>query len=113
MLGSGSFCSRRSHCSGGCGAKRVLVMVPPELDLARYQAIGVVEFSGSDRHLSAAASRQFREDVLAAQPGVRLVELDGEAEVAALAGRGRIEPARCGSGSGSTRCSWATSRFRR
>src|SRR5690606_27693604 len=72
---------------GGCGSKRVPVMVPPELDLAGYQAVGVVECAGSDQHLCRAAGRQFRDEALQAQPGVRLIELDG-AEAAALTSGG-------------------------
>lgn len=75
---------------GGCGSERVLVMVPPELDLGAYEAVGVVEFSGSDPPLQAEAGRQFRDEALQAQPGVRLIELDG-AEAASLS-KGRLAP---------------------
>jgi hypothetical protein len=78
---------------GGCSGKRVLVMVPPDLDLAGYQAVGIVEFSGKEPHLAAEASRQFRDEVLQAQPGVRLVELDGEPEAQALSSARRPDPA--------------------
>lgn len=78
---------------GGCAGKRVLVMVPPDLDLSGYQAVGIVEFSSREPHLAAEASRQFRDELLQAQPGVRLVELDGEPDAQALSTARRPDPA--------------------
>ncbi|MFG0284914.1 MAG: hypothetical protein ACF8R7_10875 [Phycisphaerales bacterium JB039] len=75
-------------CLLGCSGKRVLVLVPPDVDLSRYGAVGVVEFSGDDPALRASATERFREAVLEAQPGVRLVDVDAEA----LGAVGRLDP---------------------
>jgi len=50
--------------------------VPPRLDLARYGAIGMVEFSGiGDGALGNAATGEFLAAVHAAQPGTPVLEL--------------------------------------
>ena len=59
----------------GC-AKSVVVAVPPRVDLSRYELVGIVDFtSNSDRSIDARATRQFQEQVQAAQPGTRFIEL--------------------------------------
>jgi hypothetical protein len=50
--------------------------VPPRLDLARYQAMGIVEFSASAKGgLGAAATEEFVAAVHSAQPGTPVLEL--------------------------------------
>ena len=72
----------------GC-SRTVLVSVPPRMDLTSYGTLGIVEFaSNSDRAINAHATRQFQEQIQAAQPGTRFIELGSrEAVVAALGGR--------------------------
>lgn len=62
--------------------------VPPSLDLASFQTLGVVEFSGGGQlGLGTAATEEFVTAVHAAQPGTPLLELD-----AASGGVGRLAP---------------------
>lgn len=70
-------------------AKTVVVSVPPRMDLARYDTLGIVDFTSSaERALGARAARQFQEQVQQAQPGTRFIELgDREALLAALGAR--------------------------
>lgn len=70
----------------GC-SNTVLVSVPPVMDLRGYGTLGIVEFaSASERALNARATRQFQEQIQAAQPGTRFVELGDLEEVLAEAG---------------------------
>jgi hypothetical protein len=72
----------------GCSST-VLVSVPPRMDLKSYGTLGIVEFSSnSDRSINAHATRQFQEQIQAAQPGTRFIELGNrEALLAAVGGR--------------------------
>jgi hypothetical protein len=72
----------------GC-SHSVLVPVPPRVDLRSYGTVGIVEFaSNSERAINAHATRQFQEQVQAAQPGTRFIELgDRQALLAAIGGR--------------------------
>lgn len=72
----------------GCSST-VLVPVPPRMDLKSYGTLGIVEFaSNSDRSINAHATRQFQEQIQAAQPGTRFIELGNrEALLAAVGGR--------------------------
>jgi hypothetical protein len=59
----------------GC-AKTILVPVPPRADLASYRTLGIVEFaSNAEPAVNAHATRRFQEQVQAAQPGTRFIEL--------------------------------------
>lgn len=61
----------------GCAAR--YAQVPPRLDLAPYGRVALVTFSAdqeSGAGMSALASQRFAEALLAAQPGVELLELD-------------------------------------
>jgi hypothetical protein len=50
--------------------------VPPRLDLARYESLGVAEFAGNAKlGLGASATEQFIAAIHAAQPGTPLLEL--------------------------------------
>ena len=72
----------------GC-SRTVLVPVPPRMDLKSYGTLGIVEFaSNADRAVNAHATRKFQEQIQAAQPGTRFIELgDREALLAAMGGR--------------------------
>src|SRR6266852_8070328 len=69
----------------GCSST-VLVPVPPRMDLRTYGTVGIVEFaSNSERAINAHATRQFQEQIQAAQPGTRFIELgERQALLAAL-----------------------------
>ena len=73
----------------GCSSSTVLVSVPPRMDLKSYGTIGIVEFvSNSDGAINAHATRQFQEQIQAAQPGTPFIELGKrEAVLAAVGGR--------------------------
>ena len=73
----------------GCSSNTVLVTVPPRVDLKTYSTVGIVDFSSNaDRGVGARASRQFQEQVQAAQPGTRFIELgDRDALLAEIGGR--------------------------
>jgi hypothetical protein len=69
------------------------VYVPPRLDLSRYAALGIVEFTGpAGAHLGSAASDAFLGAVHAAQPGTPVLELGSGAHVFPAA-MGRPDPA--------------------
>jgi hypothetical protein len=73
----------------GCSSSTVLVSVPPRMDLKSYGTLGIVEFgSNSDGAINARATRQFQEQIQAAQPGTPFIELGNrEAVLAAVGGR--------------------------
>src|SRR5687767_7594676 len=73
----------------GCSSSTVLVSVPPRMDLKSYGTLGIVEFgSNSDGAINARATRQFQEQLQAAQPGTPFIELGNrEAVLAAVGGR--------------------------
>jgi len=72
----------------GC-SRTMLVPVPPRMDLRTYGTVGIVEFaSNSERAVNAHATRQFQEQVQAAQPGTRFIDLgDRQTLLAAIGGR--------------------------
>lgn len=59
----------------GCSSRRVLV--PPRLDLRQYSRIGLITFSAENAKgsLPQYATDRFSEDILAAQPGIEVLEL--------------------------------------
>jgi hypothetical protein len=63
----------------GCSAK--YTQLPPKLDLQPYGRVAIIPFAATraDTSFAALATRRFAEDVLAAQPGVELLEL-GESD---------------------------------
>jgi hypothetical protein len=73
----------------GCSSSTVLVSVPPRMDLKSYGTLGIVEFgSNSDGAINVHATRQFQQQIQAAQPGTRFIELGNrEAVLAAVGGR--------------------------
>jgi len=77
----------------GCSST-VLVPVPPRVDLKSYGTLGIVEFgSNSERGINARATRQFQEQIQAAQPGTRFVELGSREELLAAFGGRQLDPA--------------------
>jgi hypothetical protein len=72
----------------GCSST-VLVPVPPRMDLKAYEILGIVEFaSNADPSVNVLATRRFQEQVQAAQPGTRFIELGSrDAVLAAVGGR--------------------------
>jgi hypothetical protein len=75
----------------GCSST-VLVSVPPRMDLKGYGTLGIVEFaSNSDRAINARATRQFQEQVQAAQPGTRFIELGNRETVLASVGARQLD----------------------
>jgi hypothetical protein len=77
----------------GCSST-VLVPVPPRVDLKGYGTLGIVEFgSNSERGINARATRQFQEQIQAAQPGTRFVELGSREELLAALGGRQLDPA--------------------
>jgi len=71
---------------GACAQRTVLVTVPPRIDLGAYPTLGIFDFSAKPYPgLGARAARQFQEEVQAAQPGTRFIELgDRDAVLAAI-----------------------------
>lgn len=72
----------------GCSST-VVVPVPPRMELGSYGTLGIVEFaSNADHAINARGTRQFQEQIHAAQPGTRFVELGSrEALLAAVGGK--------------------------
>lgn len=77
-----------------CGCSRTLVVpVPPRVDLKGYGTLGIVDFvSNADRATSVRATRQFQEQVQAAQPGTRFLELGDRDTVLAAVGATQLDP---------------------
>src|SRR5688572_17990803 len=70
----------------GCSST-VLVSVPPRMDLKSYGTLGIVEFgSNSDGAINVHATRQFQQQIQAAQPGTPFIELGNRAAVLAAVG---------------------------
>jgi hypothetical protein len=69
----------------GCSSTRtVKVPIPPRVDLARYQTVGLVNFaSNADSELQRFSTQKFLSEVQSAQPGTRVVELGSESQVLA------------------------------
>lgn len=78
---------------GACAQPTVLVSVPPRMDLKNYPTLGIVDFtSAPERALGARAARQFQEQVQAAQPGTRFIELGDRDAVLAAVGAKQLDP---------------------
>ena len=78
---------------GAC-SHTVLVPVPPRVDLQGYGTLGIVEFgSNSERAISARATRQFQEQIQAAQPGTRFIDLGDRQALLASLGVKQLDPA--------------------
>jgi hypothetical protein len=72
-----------------CSSTRtVKVPVPPRVDLRAYPVVGLVGFeSNADSELERLTTQKFLQEIQAAQPGSRVVELGPEAEVLSSTGR--------------------------
>jgi hypothetical protein len=78
---------------GACAQPTMLVTVPPRLDLARYPTLGIVDFtSAPERALGERAARQLVEQVQAAQPGTRFIELGDRDTLLASVGSRQFDP---------------------
>ncbi len=76
----------------GC-AHKVLVEIPPRIDLQSYQTIGIVEFSSnSTDQLNDFATQKFMAMIQSAQPQVRFLELGSEKELLKAIGHDRMDP---------------------
>ena len=75
----------------GC-ARMVTVTIPPRIDLASYPAIGLVEFVPKrPGRLGADATRKFINDLHAAQPGIRILELGSQSDLLKEAGYDKLD----------------------
>lgn len=75
----------------GC-SHTVLVSVPPRVDVKSYGTLGIVDFgSNSGPDVAARALRQLEEDVQAAQPGTRFIELGDRQALLAAVGSDRLD----------------------
>ncbi len=63
--------------ASACGGGRRSVLVPPRLDLQPYGRLGLVTFTveNAKGSLHEFATERFSEDMLAAQPGIEVLEL--------------------------------------
>ena len=75
-----------------CASRTVLVAVPPRMELKSYGPVGIVDFAG-DRAAASRATRQFQEQVQAAQPGTPFIELGERETVLAAIGARQLDPA--------------------
>lgn len=76
---------------GGC-SHTVKVLIPPQMDLAPYRVIGVVEFSTNrEAELSPYLTQNYLQAVQNGQPEVRFLELGSRELVLSKAGRGQLD----------------------
>ena len=75
----------------GCSST-VLVSVPPRVELRSYGTLGIVQFaSNSDGAIDVLATRQLQEQVQAAQPGTRFVELGSRQALLGAVGAAQLD----------------------
>jgi hypothetical protein len=78
----------------GCGSRTIRVMVPPRIDLAPHEVIGVVEFNCSTEDaLGPLATGRFIEAMRRDQGMVRVVRLGTESELLEAVGQSRLDAA--------------------
>ena len=76
----------------GCASSTVLVSVPPRMEVKSYGTLGIVEFgSNGDAAVNLQATRQFQEQVQAAQPGTRFIELGSRQAVLGAVGARQLD----------------------
>jgi hypothetical protein len=76
----------------GCGGKTVLVQVPPRMDLKSYETTGIIEFaSNADVATNQHATQQFQQQIQAAQPGTRFIELGTREAILAAVGSSHLD----------------------
>lgn len=72
-----------------CGPK---VMVPPNVDLAVFKSIALVDFtSNAEGNLADYATQKFLEIVTASQPEARIIEIGSEEEVLGAVGADKMD----------------------
>src|SRR5262245_11048142 len=77
--------------ASGCSST-VLVTVPPRMDLKGYGTLGVVDFaSNASGAAGARATQQLQEQIQAAQPGTRFIELGSREAVLSAVGRNQLD----------------------
>jgi hypothetical protein len=75
----------------GC-SNTVTVPVPPRVDLVSYGTLGLVDFvSNADPSISAQTTRAFEQQIHAAQPGTRIVDLGSRESVLATVGSRQLD----------------------
>jgi hypothetical protein len=75
----------------GC-AHKVVVKIPPKIDLQPYKTIGIVEFtSNSKEDLNQIATQKFMGFIQNAQPQVRFLELGPEDQLVKKLGRNSLD----------------------
>lgn len=75
----------------GC-ARTITVTIPPRIELANYPAIGLVEFVPKrPGRLGGDATRKFINNLHAAQPGIRILELGSQADILKEAGYNELD----------------------
>jgi hypothetical protein len=81
-LGAGLLALLLAGCASKTTVESVSVWVPPRVDLAEYQTIGIVQFASNQQgELPRYTSEQFLAAIQRSQPGVRVVELGPESQV--------------------------------
>lgn len=80
--------------AGFCGCTSTeLVTVPPRMDLHGYGTLGIIDFtSNASPAINARATRRFEEQVQAAQPGTRFVDLGSREGVLAALNSSQFDP---------------------
>ena len=77
----------------GCAHKKIVVEIPPRIDLQPYQTIGIVEMSSnSTEALNQLATQRFIREIQSAQPQVRFLELGPQDPALRGVGRDRLDP---------------------
>lgn len=77
----------------GCGTPTVRVQVPPRVDLRDWPLVGYVDFTtNADPPLAREATEKFLQNLAAAQPGARLLELGNGAEILRELNRNAFDP---------------------
>ena len=72
-----------------CGPK---IMVPPNVDLAVFESIAIIDFtSNAEGNLADYATQEFLEIVTASQPEARLIEVGSEEEVLSSVGADKMD----------------------
>lgn len=75
----------------GC-SNSVLVRVPPRMDMKAYETTGTLDFaSNADATINQYATQQFQQQLQAAQPGTRFIELGARESVLAAVGAKQLD----------------------
>lgn len=76
--------------SSGCASK---VLMPPRINLATYDTIGMIQFSSNvEGNLQPFTSQKFLQALQSSQPGVRVLELGDEDKVLRTIQHERLDP---------------------